>query len=389
MKRHARQHPLTRLIRRVTPGTASLLTLLLPALPCALQAQSVPEPSTAPAESDDGQAVIQKIGAVSRLSRSAGSATEYSAIIQQCQQILETPPDSPEHVRYVQSLQSWALNRRARTRMDLADQFQKIGNEAQAQQVLERACRDLDAAIAADPGKWQALKNRAILLTRLEQYQRAVDDWSELIARRPDSGDARVARFNRGELLYELGQFDEALTDYRAAVAANPRDLPALNGCGNCLLALNQPEPAIEFYDRILQIDRGNSGALVNRGDARQQVQQWAGALQDYRDSMAAAPEGPAMQRLAWLLATCPDESLCDPDEALTIIRQAIASEGETPENLETLAAAWAAAGQFDKARDVQTRVIALSDSPNEAYQVRQTLYENQERYRQPGDGDQ
>lgn len=397
IRRHLQRYLTPALLPGTVPYGVLVLLLIVPA--GFVYAQAVPEPAQAAPEpasanlEDQPQSVIQKIEAVSRLSRSASSATEYSAIVEQCDQVLKTQPDNTEHVGYLKSLKSWALNRRAQTRMELAERFGKIGNQDQADQVLQQAATDLDMAIDADPDKWQAYRNRAVLRTGQGEYRQAIEDWTRLTGLRPDSEEALKAIFNRAELQYQIGQYDAALPDYRAVLNSSEQDLQALNGCGNCLLALDRPQEAIELYDRILSLEPGNAGALVNRGDARQHLQQWAGAIQDYQDSLSAMPAGRTLQRLAWLQATCPDESVCDPVAALTSIREAIALDGESAENLDTLAAALAAGGQFDQARDVQTRAIGLLDTADEAsgneYQVRQTLYENNEPFQQVDGEDQ
>lgn len=327
--------------------------------------------------------IVDKIESLSRLARVAQSATEYAAIVQQCENILATNSDNAEHVRYLKSLKSWSLNRRAQTRMELADRFEKIGNDEQAAQVRQSAIVDLDSAIEFDEKKWQAFRNRARVLTVMEKYDAAIADWNQVVALRKGTEDEVNACFNRAELLAFIGRYELALADYQSVLQSDNEDLQAINGCGNCLLALARPMEAIEQYDRILAKQPGNANALVNRGDARQQLKQWAQARDDYRESIASEVSGRTLQKLAWLLATCPDEQVADSAAAMDSIRKAIALDGESAINLDTMAAAFAAAGDFDQARDIQTRVIALSETSDEQFRVRQTMYENNEPFRQ------
>ena len=350
--------------------------------------QEDPQPTQQSADANAGLSVniVDRIESLSRSARVAKSATEYSTIVQQCEQILATEPDNAEHVRYLKSLKSWSLNRRAQTRMELADRFAKIGNDEQAAQVRQSAIADLDTAIEFDKNKWQAFRNRAHMLTMMEQYEKAIADWSQVVEIQKAQPEGVKACFNRAELLAFIGRHEEALVDYRNVLQANRDDLQAINGCGNCLFALSRPLEAIEQYDRILEKRPGNANALVNRGDARQQLKQWSQARDDYREAIASEVSGRTLQRLAWLMATCPDEQVADASAALDAIRKAISLDGESAINLDTMAAALAAAGEFEQARDMQTRVIALSESNDEQFKVRQTMYENNEPFRQIDD---
>jgi tetratricopeptide (TPR) repeat protein len=93
-----------------------------------------------------------------------------------------------------------------------------------------------------------------------------------------------------------------------------------------------------------------------------------------------------AINRLAWFLATCPEAAIRDGAEAVRLAEKAVAaSNRKVPIYLDTLAAAYAEAGQFDKAVAVQKETIAISTS-NQArqwYASRLKLYEAKTPYRE------
>ncbi len=380
-------------IRACLPASAlvAALTAWSPPVARAVQVDPQPENGSISGASEETPAfLLEKIEAVAQRSRSARSATEYSAVIERCEQILAAGPLSPEHAVYLKSLMAWGLNRRAATRMELAERFEKIGNVEQASQILKSAQDDLDASIRLDDDRWLARKNRALLFSQLNDLNAAIADWTRVIELQPDGDEHFKALFNRAELLYAIDEPDKSLADYRGVLERNANDLQALNGAGNCLLAMGKPNEAIEQYNAILETDPENAGALANRGEAREQLVQWNLAVADYRAAIAGRSSPRTQRRLAWLLATCPDDSVLDGRAAIDLIKGAIAAEGETAENLDTLAAALAADGQFARARDVQTRVIDLAEPDDEGFRVRQAMYENEERFVQPaeqGDG--
>ena len=71
-----------------------------------------------------------------------------------------------------------------------------------------------------------------------------------------------------------------------------------------------------------------------------------------------------ARNNLAWLLATSPDASLRDPVEALRLAEGLRNEEQEPSANLlDTLAAAYAAAGRFEEAIRSAEQAVALAEA--------------------------
>jgi Flp pilus assembly protein TadD len=86
-------------------------------------------------------------------------------------------------------------------------------------------------------------------------------------------------------------------------------------------------------------------------------------AAERYREVVRLMPSRPeGYNGVAWILATHRDPRLRDPDEALRLAAEACRITGnKRPEYLDTLAAAQAAAGQFDKAVATADRALALA----------------------------
>jgi Flp pilus assembly protein TadD len=73
-----------------------------------------------------------------------------------------------------------------------------------------------------------------------------------------------------------------------------------------------------------------------------------------------------AQNNLAWLLATCPDNSLRNGQKAVELAQQAVQlSGGKSPEILDTLAAAYAEAGSFPEAIETARQASDLSTAQN------------------------
>jgi tetratricopeptide (TPR) repeat protein len=73
--------------------------------------------------------------------------------------------------------------------------------------------------------------------------------------------------FNRGNLLQDLGRFEEALSSYAAELALAPDHVGVINNGGTALRELGRYEEALQSYDRALSIDPRSWQAHNNRGN--------------------------------------------------------------------------------------------------------------------------
>lgn len=77
----------------------------------------------------------------------------------------------------------------------------------------------LDATILEDPDNASAYMQRGLLFNHLEDEERAIADFSEVIRLAPDNPDA----YNfRGTLYYRRSQLEPALADFERAIALAP-----------------------------------------------------------------------------------------------------------------------------------------------------------------------
>lgn len=90
---------------------------------------------------------------------------------------------------------------------------------------------------------------------------------------------------------------------------------------------------------------------------------------------------------LAWLLATCPDDSIRDGRRAVAIAEKLVA-KSPTAAHIDTLAAGHAAAGDFDKAFQTQREAISKLEPGNPKrlsdYRERLKAYKNREVWLKP-----
>jgi tetratricopeptide (TPR) repeat protein len=206
------------------------------------------------------------------------------------------------------------------------------------------------------------------------------------------------AHVGLGDTLQREGLHAEAVVQYDAAIALYPRWLRAHLGRAGSLLGMGDLEGAEESLRLALDIRpdqsavRGDLGVLlvkigrvdeglrelerlIRDGEASADVYVFLAsrslaqgrpgeAADHYRVALRRAADHPtATNNLAWLLATSRDPNVRDPAEAVAHAERAARRDASDPRVLDTLAAAYAAAGRTDDA--VRTAADARARVPD------------------------
>jgi len=173
-----------------------------------------------------------------------------------------------------------------------------------------------------------------------------------------------VAENNLGIVSLQRGQLDEAISMLQAAIDLRPENGPAHNNLAKALLQKGRVAAAMVHYRQFLKIEPANveannilGTALIHQGRIREAIQQW-------QDTLAIEPEnGNAASNLAWLFATCPDDSIRDGPHAVELAEKALRiSGGKIPMVFRVLAAAYADNGQFSQAIESAQRGSDLAN---------------------------
>jgi tetratricopeptide (TPR) repeat protein len=289
--------------------------------------------------------------------RDANSPEELSAVIEFCDRGMRGGPDE-KLSSSLRRLSAWAHNRRGEL---LAD-----ANRA------EDALNDFQSAISLDPKCSLAIHNRAVTLAQQNQFAAALRDFNRVIELNPGLA---VAYRNRAELLAALGRMNEAVNDYNQALESLPNDAQLYRDRAYAYQQLGEFSKSAIDFDRAIEIAPNDPDAITQRGNLAAEQGNYDEALADFQQALAKDPKwAEAHRSLAWLQATCPNPSFLNPQQAIAAAEQA-AKLAPTSDYLilDTLAAARASAGQFDKASEIQRRALATAP-PEIAPSLKQRL---------------
>jgi hypothetical protein len=172
-----------------------------------------------------------------------------------------------------------------------------------------------------------------------------------------------VALNNLGIIFLEKGQLDDAISKLQVAIDLRPENGPAHDNLAKAFLKKGQVAEAMVHYRKLLDIDPENvetrntvGTALIQQGHVKEAIDQW-------QDVLAIQPEnGNAASNLAWVFATCPEDSIRDGARAVELGEKALRiSAGKIAMIYKVLAAAYAENGRFADAIQTAQRGAELA----------------------------
>jgi tetratricopeptide (TPR) repeat protein len=242
-----------------------------------------------------------------------------------------------------------------------------------------------ESMIRQDPRRVQLHDDVAQLYLDQGRAAAAVAHFEASAGLKPESA---AAHFNLGTALTVAGRLDEAIDQFGQALRIDPGYALAHNNLGNVLLGRGNAADALRHFREALRLDPSNAEAHYNVGSMLRSRGELAQAIDQFQQALALKPDWiPAVASLAWLLATAPDAALRDAERAMRFAERAADLTGRRDASaLDVLAAAYAAAGRFDRAVDACD--LALSMRPDAALaaaiRAREQLYRQHQPYRSP-----
>ncbi len=214
---------------------------------------------------------------------------------------------------------------------------------------LDEAIKNYRQAIQINPTNYAVEYNLGIALAAKGRLDEAIECFRQVTQIKPNLSEAQ---FNLGLALAAKGRVDEAIKSYRKAIQIKPDFSEALDNLGNALAAKGRFDEAIENHRQAIQVNSNRPETFFHLGMTLDQLGRSREAMAQYREALKLNPNlAGALNNLAWVLATSPDDGLRDGAEAVRLAERACElSQNGQPMYFGTLAAAYAEAGRFPEA---------------------------------------
>ncbi len=238
----------------------------------------------------------------------------------------------------------------------------------------EEAIKEAERAIELNPASSAAHLDLAISAKRSD-LKRAIAQARRAIDLGPENSSAYPFLMN---CFLESHRYDEAIQLGREWLSVTPYDVAAHSGLRSALAENGDLVSAAPHLGYVMMLGPEVEQAHVQLRQILLSLAREPDALQRLREIAAGAPDSPRMlNELAWLLATYPDPKARDGTEAVRLAERACAlTERRVPVLLDTLAAAYAEAGDFPRAISVAEEAIdrAHAAGDNDAVKLSENI---------------
>jgi tetratricopeptide (TPR) repeat protein len=227
---------------------------------------------------------------------------------------------------------------------------------------VDEAIGQFQKALAIQPGLAPAHYHLGDAFLQKRLMDQAEAQYRKALEIEPDLAEAQNSL---GDVLLQQGQVDEAITHFQKALQIQPDYPNALSNLGIALFYQGKEADAVAYFRQALKLQPDFLEAHINLGKALLQEGQERDAVSHYRSALKIQPDDPGiLSDLAWVLATWPEQSARNGDEAIELAQQANRlTGGQDPITLHALAAAYAESGNFTEAVGAARRALDLAET--------------------------
>ncbi|WP_164855887.1 tetratricopeptide repeat protein [Lujinxingia sediminis] len=205
------------------------------------------------------------------------------------------------------------------------------GNEALDARAWDDAIAAYDEVLAIDQQRWDVHMNRAIALTFALRYDDAIAAIGDALS--AGGQDEPQVYFNLGNIYQERGLYQNAITAYRASMAADddrldvdtllnigaaymflrahpqsrqalekaaelaPDDPRPVHSLGILAFSEENPDEALKYYNEVRALDPNYAPAYFNQGFILAKLGETEEAARAFERYLELAPEGPYATR--------------------------------------------------------------------------------------------
>jgi arylsulfatase A-like enzyme/tetratricopeptide (TPR) repeat protein len=270
---------------------------------------------------------------------------------------------------------------------DCAEAYYNLGNISILQGRMDEATEHWIESLRIKPDQADVLKNLGKVSFQKGKVEDAIGYWKRSIHVNPEQPDVYS---NLGFALSKKGDINQAIEYYLIAVKLDPGYYQAHTNLAMLLAEKGKITEALQHWTQSLEIEPKQAAAHRELGMVLARQNKVAEAVLHLREAVHLNPNQPGvLNYLAWILATYQDKTVHNPKEAVRFAQKACQlTDYKYAELLDTLAVAYAAAGQFDKAITTAQKAVDLAIASGRAEQAqvirdRLKLYRNSEPYQE------
>jgi tetratricopeptide (TPR) repeat protein len=260
--------------------------------------------------------------------------------------------------KYDEAISSYELALEAEA--DYVPAHYNIGLVRQSQGRVEEAIGCFEKALELQADYTPARYSLGVILQKQGKVERAIEEYSRVVEENPRQVDAH---YNLGLMLAMKKRFNEAFSHFRVVLELNPNHADAHYHIGGLLYSSGKSELAAEHFRQAVRQRADYTKARTVLAEILTKQDNLKEAVAQYEKVLELEPSNiVVMNTLAWILATTADEDLRDVVRAISLSEKASElTNYKEAAVLDTLAAAYAASGNFEKAITTAGKAVELA----------------------------
>jgi tetratricopeptide (TPR) repeat protein len=209
---------------------------------------------------------------------------------------------------------------------------------------------------------YKAHFNMAVTLRDMDRFEEAALEFQKCLQIEPN---APLAINGLGIIFGRQGKFDEASKYFTKALNINPNLAEARTNFGYILINQGKLDDAMVNLNESLRINPRSAMTHRYLGQVLEKKGQIGQAVSHFEEALRLKPDwDELMNELAWILASSNNTAVRNPEKAVKFARRVCElTDYKRPESLDTLAVAYAAAGNFSKAMETTEKALELCQS--------------------------
>jgi tetratricopeptide (TPR) repeat protein len=253
---------------------------------------------------------------------------------------------------------------------------------------LREALAYYSQAAQLNPYEPSTYHNMGVILRKSGRWDEAAAHFMHALQLDPSLA---IDHYNLGMVYAKMGNLSAAVESYQAALDCGLREAGLWNELGVAYLRLERWNEAGECFQQALSLEPRSIECLCRLAGVFTKLARFDDARSRYKEALRLSPNWPQSAiRNARALATHPDARVRDGLRALELAQHACeATSSSDPVFLDTLAAAYAEAGQFPDAITTAEKALSLVSRPDQleltsAIKARLQLYRDRRPFHDP-----